>query len=132
MTDREMTDAAARAWVDGYLTAWASNDEADIRALFAPDAEYRYHPWDEPVHGADAIVAAWLDGRDEAGSYTFEWNVVGVDGDRAFVQGVTAYTPGSRGEGRTYSNLWVLDLSPDGRARSFTEWYMTQPATATA
>jgi len=33
MTDRQTADAAARRWIDGYVRAWNSNDETDIRAL---------------------------------------------------------------------------------------------------
>ena len=39
----------------GATTAEAIGD------LFGDDAEYRYHPWDEPVIGRDAIVADWLE-----------------------------------------------------------------------
>jgi ketosteroid isomerase-like protein len=119
MTDR----AAVGDWVDRYLVAWDSNAAADVRALFTADASYRFHPWDEPVVGHDAITAAWLDDRDEAGDHSFVWEVLAVDGDTAVVQAHTAYVSGS-GAGRTYENLWVLRLAPDGRAIAFTEWYM--------
>ena len=121
MSDRETTSAAARAWIDGYLRAWESNDPDDIRALFTDDAEYRTEPWKAPVAGSDAIVADWLERRDEPGSFTFEWDVLAVDGPLAFVQGVTRYSSGT-----DYSNLWVIALGDDGRAPAFTEWWMDQ------
>lgn len=129
MSERDTTEAAARRWVEGYEKAWASNDEGDIRALFREDAEYRTEPWSQPWSGADAIVAGWLEARDEPGDYTFEWDVIGVDGDRTFVQGRTVYRADETGaDERDYSNLWVIDLDPDGRARSFTEWYSRRRA----
>ena len=42
------------------------------------------------------------------------------DGGRAFVQGRTDYG----GDSRSYDNLWVIQLTGDGRATEFTEWYM--------
>jgi hypothetical protein len=36
--------ASAQIWLDNYLAAWLSYDEDDIRALFASDIAYRYHP----------------------------------------------------------------------------------------
>lgn len=123
-----MTDSAAVGeWIDSYLVAWDSNEPADIAALFAPDARYRFHPWDEPVVGPDAITAAWLAGRDEAGDHRFTWRLVAVDGDTAVVQGRTEYTAGPVAD-RVYENLWILVLPPQGRATAFTEWYMEQPA----
>ncbi|MGN6127755.1 MAG: nuclear transport factor 2 family protein, partial [Humibacter sp.] len=70
--------------------------------------------------GADEIVAQWLERRDEPGDASFTWQQIGEDGDRAFVQGTTVYEP------TTFSNLWVIDFAPDGRAVAFTEWWMDQ------
>ena len=119
MSDRESIIADAQRWLDGYRRAWASNDADDIRAIFTDGVEYRYEPWVEPLRGQDAIVASWLDRQDEPGSWSFEGRVVGVDGRLAFIQGETTYT-----SGRRYSNLWVVTLADDGRADSFTEWWM--------
>jgi ketosteroid isomerase-like protein len=120
MTDREQV----QDWVAGYRRAWESNAEADIRALFTDDAEYRYHPYDDdPVVGIDAIVANWLENRDEPGTTTWELRAVHADGDTGFVQGVTEYLR----LGTVYDNLWVIRLAADGRAHAFTEWYMKRP-----
>lgn len=35
-------------------------DPEEVAALFAEDVEYRYHPYDEPIVGRDAVVASWL------------------------------------------------------------------------
>lgn len=122
MTDRE----TAERWLRGYRVAWESNEESDIRALFADDAVYNYHPYEpDPVVGVDAIVASWLENRDEPGDFDFTGHVVAVDGEVAVVQGVTSY-PGENPP-KTYDNLWVIRLQADGRAREFTEWYILRP-----
>ncbi len=121
MTERSATEADVRDWMAGYIAAWEGNDPDRIRALFAPDAEYRTEPWTDPWQGHEEIVAGWLERSDQAGDFTFTWDVAGIDGDRAFVQGRTVYR-----DGRTYRNLWVIDLAPDGRARGYTEWWMDE------
>ena len=55
-----MTHEQVQAWLDAYVAAWRSNDAAAIGELFAEDAEYRYHPYDEPLRGRQAIVDSWL------------------------------------------------------------------------
>ena len=55
-----MTHAEVQDWLDRYVRAWETYSEADVRALFTEDAEYRYHPWDEPERGLDTIVDAWF------------------------------------------------------------------------
>jgi RNase adaptor protein for sRNA GlmZ degradation len=109
----------------GYLQAWRSNEPDDIRALFAEDAQLRFEPWTKPFTGHDEIVAEWLRRQDEADSFTFSWDVAGIDGGRAFIQAETGYTGG-----RHYSNLWVIDLAADGRATAFTEWWMDRSQTS--
>jgi hypothetical protein len=49
--------ASAQIWLDNYVAAWLSYDEDDIRALFASDIAYRYHPYDDPIVGREAVVA---------------------------------------------------------------------------
>ncbi|MCH6231068.1 nuclear transport factor 2 family protein [Microbacterium sp. CFH 31415] len=122
MIERAEADAAARRWIARYVTAWNSNDEADIRSLFTDDARYRYEPWSPLIEGSDAIVASWLERRDDPGTFTFEGDVAGIDGRTFFYSGVTRYDSGT-----VYSNLWVVALA-DGleRAESFTEWWMDQ------
>lgn len=124
--ERGMTDRETVAdWVGRYITAWDSNEPADVRALFAPDAEYRWNPWDDPVVGADAITAAWLDHRDEPGDAVFTWETVAVDGDVAVVRGRTDYAATADDPAVQYANLWLVRFDGQGRARSFTEWWMT-------
>ncbi len=115
-----MRDNVAR-WIQHYITAWTSNAPEDIRALFTEDAQYFTRPDDpEPWSGREQIVDRWIARLDEPGDWTFEWNLLGVDGGRAFVQGRTEYC----GDSPSYNNLWVIQLTGDGRATAFTEWFM--------
>ena len=119
-----MTDHDTVAdWIRRYIRAWDSNDPAEIRALFTPDAEYRFAPADPPVVGHDRITAAWLEGRDEPDDHAFSWEPLAIDGDLAVVQGRTEYLAGGS-SGRTYDNLWTIRMTPDGRASAFTEWWI--------
>lgn len=112
-----------RSWVEKYVTAWTSNDPDDIRALFTEDAVYATRPHDPaPWSGREDIVEQWLEARDEPDDWTFEWKLLGVDGDTAFVQGLTTYLNGNP----TYDNLFVITFAPDGRASAFTEWFMAR------
>lgn len=121
-----MTDSATvTAWINGYLRAWDSNAPEDIRALFTADARYLTAPFEPPRVGVDAIVAGWIDDQDQPGDHTFTWSEVGIDGDLAFVEGETTYAEGGR-----YANLWVIRFAEDGRASSYTEWYMRFPEPA--
>jgi hypothetical protein len=111
-----------RRWVDGYLAAWASNDPDDIKALFTPDGTYLDRPFGSPKTGHEAIVADWLDRKDEPGTWQASLEPMLVQGNTAIVTGTVDYTNGTR-----YANLWVIRFGDDSRATEFTEWWMDRP-----
>ncbi|MGO4691456.1 nuclear transport factor 2 family protein [Glaciibacter sp. 2TAF33] len=113
--------ANVAAWIDAYREAWESNDPDDIRALFTADATYRTEPFAAPWSGHDEIVRGWLAAADQPGDTTFDWTTLAETDDVAIVEGTTRYR-----DGRFYSNLWVIRLTPGGLAREFTEWWMDQ------
>lgn len=127
-----------QAWLDSYVEAWRSYDPDAIGALFAQDAEYRYHPWDEPVRGRAAVVASWIEpegsasGRDEPGTYDARYEPFVVSGSRAVATGWSRYwTDASRTAVRdTYRNCYLLVFDDDGRCTSFTELFMREPGGA--
>jgi hypothetical protein len=111
-----------QAWLDAYIAAWRSYDEAAIVRLFASDATYAYKPYDEPVRGADAIAANWLEDRDEPGSWEAAYAPSLIDGRQAVATGETRYRTG-----RVFSNLFELEFDDDGRCSRFVEWYVEHP-----
>jgi len=119
-----LTHDALQQWIDAYVDAWRTHDPAAIGALFAEDATYAYHPYDEGeevVRGREAIVANWLEERDPPGSWEASYRPLLVEGERAVATGTTGYSE------RFYWNLWVLRFEADGRCVEFVEWYMTRP-----
>lgn len=114
-------------WMTGYRKAWESNDADDIRALFTANAEYRTSPSALPWKGHEEIVAGWKNAQDEPGSTEFQWEVLSGTGDTVIVTATTVYR-----DGPTFDNLWVIRLAPNGRATSFTEWFMERPGPASA
>lgn len=107
-------------WVRAYCRAWESNEPTDIAALYSEGARYYQRPYFEPVEGRDAIVADWLERRDEPGDHRFRYEILGADGDTGFVRGWTSYADPPI----EYSNLWVVRLDESGQATEFIEWWM--------
>ena len=128
----KLTHEHVQRWLDDYAHAWDTYDEADARALFSNDAEYRWHPADDPEKGVDDIVFGWLNpngdpaGRDKPGTYKAELTPYAVDGNKAVAIGTCTYwTDASRSEiSRVYYNNWLLEFDDEGKCRSFTEYWM--------
>jgi len=130
--DRE----TAQQWLDRYVDAWLSYDPQNIAALFSDDVEYRYHPYDEPIVGRDAVVESWLgtdpvvggSDRDAPGTYEAGYVPVAVDGDTVVATGTSRYRelPGGPVV-RTYENCFVMRFDGERRCREFTEFYLRRP-----
>jgi SnoaL-like protein len=128
-----ITHEHVQAWLDAYEHAWETYDAGEVAALFTEDAEYRWHPADEPELGRDAIVSAWLNpggnasDRDAPGTYLGEYRPYAVDGSRAVAVGTSTYwSDASRSKvERIYYNSWLLEFGDDGRCCSFTEYWMS-------
>jgi len=135
--DRE----GAQGWLDRYVEAWRSYDRDEIADLFSADVAYRYHPYDEPVTGRDAVVASWLgeqagegdeagaaSTRDAPGTYDAHYAPVAVDGDTVVATGRSTYRDVPDGPVvRVYDNCFVLRFDADGRCRELTEYYLKRP-----
>ena len=127
-----MNRSSVQDWLERYSAAWESYDADAIRSLFAPDADYRYHPYDpdsEAVRGADAIASNWLEDRDDAGTYDSHYEPYAVDGDRAVAVGWSRYyTDASKSRlEREYRNAYMLAFDDEGRCTLFTEFFMETP-----
>jgi ketosteroid isomerase-like protein len=123
MTTQEVGD-----WLTRYVDAWRTYDPERIGALFSADAAYRYHPYDDPVRGRDAIVKSWLDNRDTPGMYDASYRPAAVDGDTAVAIGSSVYRAQDGTIDRIYDNVFVMRFEGDGLCREFTEWYMKRPS----
>ncbi len=126
----------AQRWLDRYVAAWVSYEREAIGALFSEDVVYRYHPYDEPILGRDAVVASWLgesgsddaSTRDDPGTYDATYSPVAVDGDVVVATGTSTYRESPGGPVvRVYENCFVMRFDSAGRCRDFTEYYIQRP-----
>jgi ketosteroid isomerase-like protein len=126
----------AQAWLDQYVEAWESYDPDDISALFTEDVTYRYHPYDDPIVGRQAVVASWLgedasgdaSSRDAAGTYEAEYTPIAIEGDTVVATGTSQYREQPGGPiVRAYENCFVMRFDDEGRCRDFTEYYIRRP-----
>jgi len=113
-------------WLTRYRTAWKSDDPEQIAALFVSDATYSPWPFSSAWEGQPQIVRKWI----ERGDSNREW-----EARDPRLRGRHGRGPGSdhlpaRGDepAGVYSNIWLIRLNPDGRAREFAEWWIEKPS----
>jgi ketosteroid isomerase-like protein len=115
---------AFQSWLDRYVDAWKSYDPQQIGDLFSEDAEYRYHPQDEPLEGRKAIVENWLENKDDPGTYDARYEPLAIDGDVHVAQGWSRYFDAEGKMRDEYMNIYVCRFDDAGQCTEFTEYWI--------
>ena len=125
-----MTHDDVQRWLDRYIEAWRSYDPGQVGELFSEDAEYRYHPYEEPIRGRDEIVRSWVtpEGNesqlDAPDSWSAQYEPYAVDGDGAVAVGWSRYLATDDEPAKLYHNCYLLRFDDGGRCSSFTEFFV--------
>jgi ketosteroid isomerase-like protein len=116
-----MEAEAFHGWLERYFAAWASNDPAEVKPLFAEDAVYVYGPFrDDDAHGRDEIVRRWVAGGAQPGLETW-FEPLAVDGTRGVAHWRVSFDDG---DGRVeLDGILVLDFDAQDRCIRHCEWY---------
>ncbi len=122
-----MDERLVQTWLDRYIEAWRTGDAVAIAELFGRDAEYRYHPADDPIVGPDEIAASWLADPDEPASWDAWYHPFIVEGGRAVATGVSTYFNGDGSVRTVFDNVFLLVFDDGGRCSRFTEWFVQRP-----
>ncbi len=116
-------------WLEAYVDAWRSYDEAAIADLWTEDAIWLY-PFGARARGRAAITAEWMAERHVFvdGGYDARYVPIAIDGPIVVTHGRTRFFDPHSGETLTeYDNVWILKFAPDGRCAEFHEWYAGRP-----
>jgi ketosteroid isomerase-like protein len=124
-----MDRSDVQAWLDRYIEAWRSGDANDIAELFGEDVAYRYNPYfpeSRWLRGRYAVVSAWLDEKDEPGSWEAAYAAYAVDHDRAVATGISRYFATGDTPEQTYHNVFLLRFDDDHRCTEFIDYFMLE------
>ena len=103
------TRAAARRWRDTWVRAWPAKDVEAIAALYAPEADFRSHPFREPEDASEYVRRVFGEEEREA---ECRFGEPLVDADRAAVEyrAVLVY----EGKETTLAGTTLLRFRADG------------------
>lgn len=121
---------AFQGWLERYAAAWRSNEPGQIGRLFAADAVYRWHPWDndgDAAIGRQSIVDAWLEKPDPPDSWHLQAEAVAIREDVGIARCITTYLGEDRRPRAIYYNVFFVRLNGDGECYDFVEYYMEAP-----
>ncbi|MDQ6636268.1 MAG: nuclear transport factor 2 family protein [Candidatus Dormibacteraeota bacterium] len=118
-----MNSDQVQQWLALYVDAWRANEPELIADLFTPDATYYADPFDEGLHGRQAIVDEWL-GVEMPRRFETAYRPVLVDGNRAFATGYTRYFNEDGSSHGEWGNAFLLTFDANGKCHEYREWFM--------
>jgi ketosteroid isomerase-like protein len=118
-----LTAADFEAWLRGYKAAWEARDAAAAAALFTPDAEYFWTPFDAPQKGPAEIAAAWSGAVQRQEDVTFDFTVVATAGAHGIAHWHTRLTSVPDGEPVELDGIIIAEFARPAQCRVFREWW---------
>jgi uncharacterized protein (TIGR02246 family) len=121
-----LTHGDAQDLLDTFKRGWEKRDPETVLSLFNRDAEYREHPFSEPLMGSNAIRARWNQIAATQAHVDFEPEKIWVSGPTVLASWHAAYTRRSTGERIRLRGFMTLELDQLGMVWRFRQWPLEQ------
>lgn len=121
-----LTHGDAQDLLDAFKRGWENRDPETIVGLFRRDAEYRQHPFSEPLQGSNAIRAHWNALAGRQAHVDFEAERIWLSGQTVLASWHAAYTRRSDGERVRVRGFMTLELDDDGTVWRLRQWPLEQ------
>jgi ketosteroid isomerase-like protein len=118
-----LTVADFENWLRGYKRAWEGRDAEAAAALFTPDAEYYWTPFDPPQRGRAEITGAWSGAVQGQRDITFDYEVFATSGARGCAHWHTRLTTAPGGAPLEFDAILIAEFAAPGQCRVFREWW---------
>lgn len=113
------------AWIQALFSAWRDDRPEQVAGLFAPQAEYRSHPF-RPAHvGRPAIAEYWRRSLEQQEDTEVHVGEPLIGDGRAAVEWWAVL--GEDGEAVSYSGTLFLAFGEDGLCRALREVWTREP-----
>lgn len=126
----ELSNADFQAWLGDYKVAWETRDPSAAAALFTPDAEYFWTPFNAPQKGREEIAAAWDGAVRAQKDVTFGFTVFATAGARGIAHWHTRLTSVPGGDAVELDGIVLAEFAGPGLCREFREWWHAQSTPA--
>lgn len=111
------------AWIEAYGKAWIARDSNRFGALFAEDAIYYWTPFNEPLKGREAIVAAFSKAVGGERDIEYGARVLYTSAELGAAHWSAALTKLRGGKRQHLDGIFVVVFNEAGKAISLRQWH---------
>ena len=119
----ELSRADFDSWLRGYGRAWEGRDAEAAAALFTPEAEYYWTPFDPPQRGRAAIAGAWNGAVQGQRDIAFRCEVIATSAARGTAHWNTRFVSVPDGAPVELDGILIAEFAAAGQCRVFREWW---------
>lgn len=117
-------------WLKMYSQASRENDPRASSELFTLDAKYYETPFDDPIHGREAIYKYWEKGAQMLTDKTSSYEVLSVKDNVGIARWRSKFTSKVTSKRKALDCIFVVRFDEDGKCDLFREWWHIQPVDA--
>jgi ketosteroid isomerase-like protein len=118
----QLTPGDGQDLMERYKRAWEERDPDKAMALYRDDAEMRMDPFEEPLHGANALRAFWNDVAATQANVEFDSERVWVVAQTVLTSWHAAYTVRSNGDRLRIRGFATFELDDAGLIQRQRQW----------
>jgi hypothetical protein len=118
-----MNEADFENWLKRYGEAWETRDADKLVPLFTDDVLYYETPFDEAMHGSDAIRAYWSVLPMTQDHIHFHYRIVSVQPEQSVAQWWASFIRLPTKMHVKIDGVMICEFDENNRCRYFREWW---------
>lgn len=121
-----MDYASFKTWFETLGRAWEHRDPHAAAALFTGDAIYHEDPFEEPLHGREAILEYWADVPRSQENIVFHSEILGVTQDTGFAHWWVSFVRIPSKMRVKLDGICAIRLNDEHKCYALREWWHTR------
>jgi hypothetical protein len=121
-----MDYASFKIWFETLGHAWENRDPQAAAELFTEDVIYHENPFEEPLHGLQAVFRYWSEETQFQAQISFHSEILGVTQDTGFAHWRVSFMRIPTNHLVTLDGICAIRLNEEHKCYALREWWHTQ------
>jgi hypothetical protein len=115
-----------KTWFETLGHAWENRDPQMAAELFTEDVTYHENPFEEPLHGRQAVFRYWSEETQFQEQISFHSEILGVTQDTGFAHWRVSFVRIPTKHRVVLDGICAIRLNDEHKCYALREWWHTQ------